>query len=134
MRRLRIQKLFDFTLLVCVLILTVCGIFFIYSAGINSTKYGAQTEYTKQILWASMGLVAMIVFALINYNVFYRYSPYIFAGFLLVLVFIFFKGLATHGARSWIGIFGMGIQPLIGYNFGAENFKRMKEELEKIEC
>ncbi|MBP5283512.1 MAG: rod shape-determining protein RodA, partial [Treponema sp.] len=84
MRRLRIQKLFDFTLLVCVLILTVCGIFFVYSACLNIPKPWAKTQYIRQIVWAVTGIIMMLVFAVINYNIFYRYSPHIFAGFLIV--------------------------------------------------
>lgn len=111
MRRLKIYKVFDFSLLACVLILTICGIVFIYSAGFNSERISARTEYSKQIVWAVLGFGSLIFFAVLNYNFFYRYAFHFFAASILVLVFVFFKGVAVNGSRSWFRIFGLGIQP-----------------------
>ena len=41
---------FDYTIFITVIILTVIGIFFIYSANINKTAEG-QTQYIKQIVF-----------------------------------------------------------------------------------
>ncbi|MBP5251104.1 MAG: rod shape-determining protein RodA [Treponema sp.] len=111
MHKLKFQKIFDFTLLTSVLILTTCGIIFIYSAGVNAERASAHYEYSKQIVWAVISVLAMTVFALINYNIFYRYSPHILAVSIAVLMLILLKGRISGGARSWIGIFGFGIQP-----------------------
>ena len=42
---------FDYLLFLSVMILTVIGILFIYSSGINSEGMLVSNEYGKQILW-----------------------------------------------------------------------------------
>ena len=47
--KIRFFSLFDYALFVCVLLLTIIGIFFIYSSGVNSQKVLVSNEYIKQI-------------------------------------------------------------------------------------
>lgn len=107
----RILSKFDFILIACVLILTSIGITFIYSSGINSDGILVSNEYIKQCIWTGIGLVIMLSVALIDYRKIYRYTPYLFATALAVLVYTRFFGRYVNGARSWIGIGDLGIQP-----------------------
>ena len=60
----KIFEVFDYILLLCVLILVILGIAFIYSSGVNSEGVLVTNEYIKQIIWASIGLVFLIFFCI----------------------------------------------------------------------
>ena len=86
----------DYLLLLPVLILIVLGILFIYSSGITSAGVQLSNEYVKQIIWASIGLAAIIVLSMINYRRFYNISIYIYLFSMLPLVTHYYSaGLFT---------------------------------------
>lgn len=102
---------FDYILLFCVLILVCLGISFIYSSGINSEGISVSTEYIKQIIWASVGLVLLIITALYDYRRIVRFLNWIALFMILLLVYTKIFGRYVNGARSWIGVANFGIQP-----------------------
>ena len=106
-----IFEIIDFILLLCVLILVTIGIMFIYSAGINSEGALVTNEYIKQLIWGSIGLVIMMIFAFTDYRRIERFSPYLYGALLLVLIYTRLFGRYVNGAKSWIGIGDYGIQP-----------------------
>ncbi|MDR3130976.1 MAG: rod shape-determining protein RodA [Treponema sp.] len=101
----------DYPLLFAVITLSVLGIFFIYSAGISSSGISTSSEYIKQIVWASAGLVLILVLAMINYRRLYDISIYLYLGTLGLLAFTCIFGRQVNGARAWLGIGSFGIQP-----------------------
>ncbi|MDR2070469.1 MAG: rod shape-determining protein RodA [Treponema sp.] len=101
----------DYALLLAAMILSVFGILFIYSSGITSTGMSVSTEYIRQIIWASGGVVLAIILALINYRRFFNISIYLYLGTLGLLAFTCFFGRQVNGARAWLGIGSFGIQP-----------------------
>ena len=107
----KIFEVFDYILLLCVLILVILGIAFIYSSGVNSEGVLVTNEYIKQIIWASIGLVFLIFFAFFDYRKFEKGIIYFYFGLLAVLLYTRFFGRYVNGARSWIGIGEFGIQP-----------------------
>ena len=107
----KIFDVFDYILLLCVLILVILGIAFIYSSGVNSEGVLVTNEYIKQIIWASIGLVFLIFFAFFDYRKFEKGIIYFYFGLLAVLLYTRFFGRYVNGARSWIGIGEFGIQP-----------------------
>ena len=109
--RTAVFEVIDFVLLLCVLILTVTGILFIYSAGINSEGALVTNEYIKQIVWGSIGLVIMMVFAFTDYRRIERFAPWLYGALILVLIYTRLFGRYVNGAKSWIGIGDYGIQP-----------------------
>ncbi|MDR3301999.1 MAG: rod shape-determining protein RodA [Spirochaetaceae bacterium] len=100
----------DFLLLFSAIILSIFGILFIYSSGMSTTAAESQ-EYIKQIIWASVGLVIAIVFALMNYRRIYYFALYCYIGTIVVLLYTCIAGREINGARAWIGIGSFGIQP-----------------------
>ena len=109
--RLQFFRRVDYLILLNVLTLTMLGILFIYSAGINSEGALVSREYSRQIVWASIGFFFLICAALFDYRRLKRYVPYVYAALLLALLYIRFLGHESHGARSWIGVGSLGIQP-----------------------
>jgi len=102
----------DFSILVVTLALTMIGILSIYSSGLTAEGIHVSNEYLKQIVWAITGLVLLAIVSLVDYQRMKDYSLFIYAFFLLVILYVRFFGHEVNGARSWIGLFGeFGIQP-----------------------
>lgn len=109
--KFKLFERFDYILFFCVLILSGLGIAFIYSSGINSEGVLVSREYLKQIIWIVVGVIVMICTALYDYRKFMRRAPVFYGIALLMLVYTRIFGKYVNGARSWIGIGDLGIQP-----------------------
>ena len=103
-------SIFDVFLILCVIFLITIGIFFIYSAGVNSSGLLVKKEYIKQIVWASTGILVMLFFAVFDYRFFYNHARKIYAIMIGLLIITLVFGKKVKGARSWLGIGGLGIQ------------------------
>jgi rod shape determining protein RodA len=101
----------DYLLLLSAILLTMTGILFIYSSGINAEGELVSQEYARQIIWASVGFVVIIILTAIDYQRFYRLSPYMYVGILLLLIYTVFFGRYVQGARRGIGIGIFSFQP-----------------------
>ncbi|MBQ9623534.1 MAG: rod shape-determining protein RodA [Treponema sp.] len=108
---LKFLQFFDFILFFCVVALVTFGVLFIYSSGINSEGMNVSSEYVKQIIWGSTGILLMLALSLFDYRKIIRYVPQIFIAACGVLIFTKFFGRYVNGARSWLGIGPFGIQP-----------------------
>ncbi|PIE97582.1 MAG: rod shape-determining protein RodA [Treponema sp.] len=102
---------FDYILFLTTLLLSIIGIMFIYSSGINSEGILTSNEYKKQIVWASVGLILLVIVALYDYQKIKDRTLLIYIGGIGLLLYTVFFGKYSHGARSWIGIGDLGIQP-----------------------
>jgi rod shape determining protein RodA len=101
----------DYLLLLSSLVLTVIGILFIYSSGVNAEGELVSREYIRQIIWAASGFILVVFLAAIDYRRLYDLSPYLYAGILLMLVYTIFFGRYVHGARRGIGVGFFSFQP-----------------------
>jgi rod shape determining protein RodA len=102
---------FDYLLLFSTLALIIIGILFIYSSGINADGIQTSNEFLRQIIWASIGAALMVSAALIKYDYYRDFAPYVYGGFILLIIFTLLFGSVVNGARSWIGLGPFGIQP-----------------------
>lgn len=102
---------FDVVLVVCVVALMILGGAFIYSSGVTSTGIQISDEWLKQIVWGSLGLVLMLLFAFLDYRRWKRLAFPIYLGSVVLLVFVLIFGNYVKGARAWLGIGSFGIQP-----------------------
>ena len=109
--KIRFFSLFDYVLFGCVLALTIIGIFFIYSSGVNSQKVLVSNEYVKQIFWGVSGIVLLIIVSLIDYRKVKRIIPWLYLALVVILIYTRLFGRYVNGAKSWIGIGGFGVQP-----------------------
>ena len=106
----------DYFLLTIIFILLGIGIVMVYSSSNvwAEYKYGDQFFFLKrQLFFASLGTVAMIVIMFIPYVLWKKYAKILlFACFLLLLlVLIPGIGIVRGGAQSWIGVGVFSIQP-----------------------
>ena len=67
----------------------------------------------KQLLWVTVGIIAMIVMSFVDYGFLKKATPIIFAisYFLLLLVFVPGIGVSHKGARRWIDLKIIEFQP-----------------------
>lgn len=115
-RRSYIETAPDTLLFTAVAALVGIGLVMIYSA--SSTTAYEQTGDTaffvkRQAVWLVVGLVAALGAYRIDYHRLKRLAPYILiASFaMLTLVLVPHIGLSVNGARRWIGIRALSIQP-----------------------
>ena len=59
---------FDYVLFLAVIGLSVIGILFIYSSGVNSDGISVSHEYIKQLIWVVSGLILLFAVAVYDYT------------------------------------------------------------------
>jgi len=101
----------DVILILCILGLMGLGIGFIYSSGVTSNGVQVSGEWIKQIIWAGSGLILMGVFSFINYNLWKQWATTVYSGTILLLALVLLVGSYVNGAKAWIGVGNIGIQP-----------------------
>ncbi len=106
----------DFILLFAVLTLLAIGIIMIFSASSIRGEELFNDSYhflKRQIVFAGIGLVAMLIVMNVDYHIFKKYAKFIilFAIILLAIVLIPGIGKKVGGSRRWLGIAGLGGQP-----------------------
>lgn len=102
----RILKNIDWSILICVLILTVIGLVALYSATINDDLL----EFKKQCMWIAISIPVMIAIIFIDYNIIARFSPYLYGLSIILLIAVLFTP-AVNGASSWFDIGFFAFQP-----------------------
>ncbi len=102
---------FDYILMSACILLIVLGILFIYSSGINADGELTSNEYLRQIVWAFLGSGFMLAISLVRYDYFRDFSPIIYGVMLAAVLFTLVFGEVVNGARSWLKIGTMAIQP-----------------------
>ncbi len=101
----------DFILLGATFALVAIGILSIYSVGVTAEGFLVSNEYLKQIVWSISGFFMLLLVISIDYRRYKDYSFVIYGFFMLLLVYTKIGGRVVNGARSWIGIGEIGIQP-----------------------
>lgn len=107
----RITLSIDIPMFISSLILMTFSVLFIYSSGVNSTGTLVTNEYTKQIIWAILGIALMFATAISDYNRTYRHTRTIYVVLFIALMWTLLFGRKVNGARSWLGVGELGVQP-----------------------
>ncbi len=94
--------------------LIVIGWLMLYSAS-NKELQGQSFEWNstigRQSIWIGISLIAFVTTLMINWKYWYQ-SAYVFYGIsFILLVLVLFIGVEVKGARSWLRIFGLTLQP-----------------------
>lgn len=102
------REYFDrISFLTCVA-LVVIGLASIYSATFDTS---AANRFDRQVLWAGLGFVLMVITIFIPPRVIQRSSFPLFLVSLLGLGAVLAVGTKEHGSQSWFGVGGLGGQP-----------------------
>ena len=128
------------TVVTIVMALVIFGCIMVYSASFYSAEYHYGNKYFflwKQVLGVVLGIAAMAFFAYFDYHLLKKYKWWIVlvSMVLLVLVFVPGLGLESYGAKRWVSVLGVSIQPSEIAKFAlvifvaaymSDNFERVK--------
>jgi rod shape determining protein RodA len=95
-------RYFDFPLLGATLLLILIGVAFVYSAtlGVDSLADSAR----RQLIFAGIGLVVMLVVAALDYRMWSALHLYIYGVTLALLALLFVIGQVRGGAQGWFDV------------------------------
>lgn len=100
---------FNWNLLILEVILFGVGIWNLISAtGVADKSMGL---YKTQLLWFGLGMALTALILMVHYSTLSRIAYVIYFANVLLLVAVLVAGKSTLGARRWIGIGGLRIQP-----------------------
>jgi cell division protein FtsW len=103
---------FDYLLIVTVVALLIIGLMMTYSAtfALGYQLHEQPTYYfIRQLLWAGLGVLALIIFAHIEYHTWRRFSIPMMAVTLLLLGLVLLIGNVRWGGQRWL--YNGSIQP-----------------------
>lgn len=103
----------DWLTILIVSALLLMGIINIYSAAYNPDHpflFDFKTLYGKQLMWIGIGLFLGVVISLIDSEYIRKLTPIAFIIVLVLLILVLFTE-PINGARSWLGVGSLGIQP-----------------------
>lgn len=109
------ESFFDYTLLFIVLFLLAFGLVMLYSTSAyeGSLLKDPDPAYflKKQMVSTIIGLAAMIVVANIPYHFWERFATVSYVASIVLILLIIPFGVEANGAKRWLRIAGMSIQP-----------------------
>lgn len=115
-KKIKNQNFFDYTLLFVVIFLIAFGLVMMYS----SSTYDAASDHNgdsafylrKQLLATILGVFVMAATTLIDYHIWERFAfPGLLISFVLVILVLTPLGIEANGARRWISIGPLSLQP-----------------------
>ncbi len=104
----------DYSLLVIILMLLAFGLVMVFSASSANAHYqfGDATYFFKrQLIWAAVGIVVMLMVSKFPYKNLERYANLLFTVSIVALLLVFVLGVEVNGAKRWIGIGSFTFQP-----------------------
>ena len=104
---------FDWALFVVYIILLIMGLSTVYSTAYNEDHpnfFDFSQKYGKQVIWVGFSLFLGLLVFLIDSDIYRKFSIPIYLFTLILLVIVLFMP-PVNGARAWLGIGTMGIQP-----------------------
>jgi len=102
---------FDYITLTYALLLVAMGLLTVFSSSYKSGLDEVKPYFSRQLVWALLGLVAMAVAAIIDYRFITRYAYYFYGLTVLCLVVILIMGKEVKGSQRWIHLMGFQLQP-----------------------
>lgn len=98
----------DLNLLGTAILIAMIGCVLIYSA----TSEGRDANlFGRQLIWISVGIVAMLIFTFVDYRILLDISPALWGVGLLLLLYLLIWGQRTANVKSWIHFGGFQFQP-----------------------
>lgn len=104
----------DYTLLVLVMILIICGLVLLFSTSAYNgrVKFHDSAYYFKKQLFATaLGFLAMIIVSRMDYHKLLALAPALYVLSLLLSLAVLFFGDEYNGSRRWLSIGPLSFQP-----------------------
>jgi len=104
----------DWSLPVLAIGIAVFGGFMNYSSTWRLLEFNGDDPYffaRRQAVFISIGILAMIVAASVDYRVVRDFAPQLYLAILVALVVVLFVGKEVNGAKAWFQLPGFQLQP-----------------------
>ncbi|MDD5687318.1 MAG: rod shape-determining protein RodA [Elusimicrobia bacterium] len=107
--KLEIFKKYDWILFLDVIIITLTGLLFIFSAQMRT---GNSTFFVvKQSTAMGIGIAAMLLIVSVRYEIYSEYTKYFYFFALILLLLVLFAGSRVRGSKSWFDFGKFAFQP-----------------------
>ena len=103
----------DWPLFIVFILLMLMGVATVYSTAYDPEHpflFDFSQKYGKQLMWLGISLFLGLMVFLIDSDIYRKFCVPIFVFTLILLVIVLFMP-PVNGARAWLGIGSMGIQP-----------------------
>ena len=111
MRDKRFWRNFDWVLFGAAFLLTAIGILVIYSTSFKAASFAGSSDVWHQLIFLVAGLGAMIIAARIDYRLWARYTPWLYAMAIASLLSVQLFAHSILGAKRWIDLGFFQFQP-----------------------
>ena len=101
----------DWLLVLATLLLSLTGIFMIYSAIHSNPVFLKNSLHLKQALWSSIGLCVLLCILFFDYRFFTRWAYLFYALVIVLLIAVLFTGHVVYGAKRWLVLGPLRLQP-----------------------
>ena len=101
----------DWLLVLTTLLLSLTGIFMIYSAIHSNPVFLKNSLHVKQALWTSIGLFVLLCILFFDYHIFTRWAYFFYALVIVLLIAVLFSGQVVYGAKRWLVFGPLRLQP-----------------------
>lgn len=135
------KKSSDFTLMLTVLILVAVGIIMVFSSSYAYAYFKMNDGYhflKKEIMWAGLGFLGMILAMNFDYWKYKKMAPYGYIISLILLMLVLTPlGVKFNGAKRWLRVAGFTIMPgelakIFGIFFMASRLSRNPEKMKSF--
>ncbi|MDI6686822.1 MAG: rod shape-determining protein RodA [Desulfobacterales bacterium] len=107
----RLIKFFDWGLLGLTFFIAFMGLVVLYSAVMAGDPGPQKILCIKQLIWYSVGLVAMVFAFLFNYKLLGKWAYAIYLICIILLIAVLFLGTYVGGAKRWLILGPVSVQP-----------------------
>lgn len=70
-----------------------------------------KSYFSKQCLWVGLGIIVMVIIVLLKPKIFFKYSKYLYAINIFLLILVLFFGKTINGSRAWFNFGFFAFQP-----------------------
>lgn len=107
----KLLKNIDYSILISMVIIAVIGIITISSATLAYLEDGNHSKFIVQIAWLIIASVIGFAMLVVDYNTIGGYYKILYVGVNILLLLVLVVGSTRNGAKAWLGIGSVGIQP-----------------------
>ena len=101
----------DYVMLACVLLLLAIGLTTVLSSALKSGLGEVSPYFSRQLMWALLGLLIMAAAVLVDYRFVAMYAYHFYVAILVFLLIVLVMGREVHGAQRWFRLVGLQVQP-----------------------
>ena len=101
----------DWLLVLATILLSLTGIYMIYSAIHSNPIFLKNSLHLRQALWSSIGLCVLLSILFFDYHFFTRWAYLFYALVIVLLIAVLFTGQVVGGSKRWLVFGPLRLQP-----------------------